>query len=494
MIGVYAVLVSRRKEEKDGNQTVGFAGYWLVGMCMVLALSTSLVLAEGGIVEGSMTSTAYGTFNGVPFIKYTGRFVGTTAGDYSVGFEIVAPKDPSQGNGILVMEAEHVMGGTAARDAYFTPAFLFGRGFSYAGIWWHPDDVDPFAGYSAEEANEILHNFALALRQDAAMQKMIGPLQKLYGVGLSKTTEPMLTFIASPAQSLLDFTFLIVPSWPGTDFKPPAGANRIMVFNVEADRIMSTLTGKHTEMLRETASNYRSYEVAGAPHVPDVPRMRELGPMYGVTSEGTTPLDWTPVMRALFIDGHLWTTAGVEPPPSTHLWDAPFGQIDAVYQSVYGLALETGINRDEIGNAQGGIRLPDVELGRGVYIAADPGSFYGMALFGSFQDLQCVSLADGSPRFADHATYVSLYTAQVENLVDQRFLLPEDAANLISQAAMSNVGDPAACAALPISAPILLPSTGPAADQGISILSVAFLGLIMLGAGFVACRLRKASR
>jgi len=45
----------------------------LLATCLALALSTSLVAAEGGIVEGSVTSTAYGTFNGVPYIQYKGR-------------------------------------------------------------------------------------------------------------------------------------------------------------------------------------------------------------------------------------------------------------------------------------------------------------------------------------------------------------------------------------------------------------------------------------
>ena len=72
------------------------------------------------------------------------------------------------------------------------------------------------------------------------------------------------------------------------------------------------------------------------------------------SSEGTTPLDWTPVARALFLAGHRWATEGIEPPPSAYLTEAPEGQIDPVYQAEYGLELETGIARDENGNALGG--------------------------------------------------------------------------------------------------------------------------------------------
>ena len=135
----------------------------LVAVCAALALPPPVAAAEGGIVPGSVVAKALGTFNGVAYTQYNGEFVGTTAGDYAVGFEIVAPTDPTRGNGITVVETMHVMGATVGRDAYFTPAFFYNRGFTYAGIWWHPAEVDPFAGYSAEEANQILHNFGLAL-------------------------------------------------------------------------------------------------------------------------------------------------------------------------------------------------------------------------------------------------------------------------------------------------------------------------------------------
>jgi len=453
-------------------------GFALV--CVALALVTHSAAAAGGIVEGSVVSTPYGTFNGVPYTKYTGQFVGTTAEDYSVGFEIVAPQDPVKGNGVVVLETLHVMGETLGRDAYFTSDFLFGRGFSYAGIWWHPADVDPFAGYSVEEANQILHNFTLALRQDPEMQGMVGSVNKIYGTAVSKANEPILTMLSSPAKSLLDLGFLIVPGWPHADYKPPEGAPRIMVFAAGNDRIRSALTGMHSEALLQDTSTYRSYEVAGAPHVPDVARMRELSLIYGITTEGTTPLDWSPVMRALFIAGHKWVMEGTEPPSSTHVWGAPYGQIDPVYKSVYGMDIVTGINRDELGNALGGIRMPDLVLGRGVYIAVDPSSFYGNGLFGAFQDLQCTPLEDGSPRFASHANYVSQYTAQVNTLVEQRFLLQEDADRLIAQATASNVGDPAGC----VAEPVLLPATGQSdARVATTVQQLVLLSLLVCGLG-----------
>jgi hypothetical protein len=166
---------------------------------------------------------------------------------------------------------------------------------------------------------------------------------------------------------------------------------------------------------------------------------------YGITSEGTTPLDWTPVARALFLAGHRWTKWGKEPPPSAYLAEAPEGQIDPVYQEKFGLELETGIARDENGNALGGIRLPDLEIGRGQYIALDPASFLGFGLFGAWEDLQCEPLPDGSARFRNHGKYVSQFKRHTRRLVRQGFLLRKDAKRLISEAARSEVGKPCAC-------------------------------------------------
>jgi len=376
----------------------------------------------------------------------------------------------------------HVMGGTAGRDAYFTPGFFYSRGFTYAGIWWHPADVNPMAAYDADEANQILHNFALALRQDPATQEMVGNLRHIYGYGVSKTNEPFLKLAQSPAQSLYDFVLLIVPSYFESEFHEPPGAGRMMVFNVEADRVLSRRDGEFVEELRGSSDKYRSYAVAGGAHMPDLPWVRTASAVYGTTSEGTSPLDWTPVVRALFIAGHLWTTEGVEPPPSIWIDDAPFGQMDALYESVYGMELETGINRDEMGNALGGIRLPDLDIGRGVYIPVDPASFLGMGLFGAFLDKQCESLEDGTMRFADHADYVAQFTAQANALVADRFLLRGDADQMIADAAASNTGDPAACTVGPIA---LLPTTGA------ELVSSGLVALLVLLAG-VATRRRRS--
>ena len=90
--------------------------------------------------------------------------------------------------------------------------------------------------------------------------------------------------------------------------------------------------------------------------------------------------------------------------------------------------------------------MPDLEIGRGQYIAFDPPSFFGFGLFGTWKDLQCEPLPDGSTRFRNHGSYVSQFTHHARRLVEDGYLLPEDAHRLISEAAKSEVGKPHACA------------------------------------------------
>jgi hypothetical protein len=66
-------------------------------------------------------------------------------------------------------------------------------------------------------------------------------------------------------------------------------------------------------------------------------------------------------------------------------------------------------------------------------------------LTGTWYDLQCVPLADGSPRFADHGDYVSRVVHQANALRNNGYLLEADAEALKEQAAESEVGMPGTC-------------------------------------------------
>ena len=205
---------------------------------------------------------------------------------------------------------------------------------------------------------------------------------------------------------------------------------------------------------------YRSYEIAGAQHfgwgniavnglsgaailLPDLAdSLNELAAIAGVQSDyvlpvidafdcieahpliNANPLDWNPVTRALFVAMGEWITDGTPPPPS--MWLTP-AEGEARYS-------DASMKRDSVGNALGGIRLPDVEVGRGRFYAVSPDSppAGGNIAAGAYFDLH--------HRFQNHGAYVRAFVAQANELLAARLLLKDDHEALITSAAESRVG------------------------------------------------------
>ncbi len=418
---------------------------------VLTALAASSAWA-GDVLEVPLAAEPYGTFDGVAYMKYRGRFVGGTAnGPYRVPYEVVAPEIPLEGNARVLLEPPHFFMGAGTRNVWFGPEFLFSRGFSHAQVGWSTrglsilDPAAPDVFLSAPDGtdDEIVADFAAALRADPVAQGLLGSIQRLYAIGFSQSSQPLHRLLHSGIldRGQLDLTILFTIAWYDVH-EPVQGAGRIIVLNTEGDvvaRNAAALRRNHTLF-----PNYRLYEVAGGAHVP--------GPAFG------NPLDWTPLLRAIFVAGNLWVTRGIEPPPSTLLEEKPkdsMGQypLDPVYSapqydpvrgdgSALGVLARTGIVRDENLNAIGGMRMPDVAVGRAQFIAVIPSP---LLVLGTFIDLQCELMPDGSVRFPNHGSYVSASAHAVNRLVKQRFLLEEEAAALVEQAAESNVGKRAAC-------------------------------------------------
>jgi hypothetical protein len=415
-------------------------------------------------------SEPFGTFGEVEYMRYTGRFVGTTAlGDYRMAFEIVAPAYPALGNGTVLIEPPHVTFGPAGRDLVLGRDFFFGHGFSYAAVGFGTfglNILDPTAtdliltGESVADLGpdpvtdfDILVQFVNALESDPFAVGALGSIERKYGYGVSQTAAVWQVVFHRPGgQDLLDFTLLHIDLWRPVfiddpfapqileilpeEFTPLIGIGKVIWVESEGDQLLSAGT---SAQLRRTVvgpdadlAHYRLYEIAGAPHfsgTPDDPLPPPFNPLA---------LDLAGVARAMFLAGDQWVRAGTPPPPSVLLASAPPGTIDPVY------GFETGIARDDNLNALGGIRFPDVEVGRAWFIASlvDQGV---PLLVGLWFDLQCVPRGDGSPRFADHGDYVSRVVHQANALRNGGYLLEADAEALKEQAAESEVGMPGTC-------------------------------------------------
>ena len=441
-------------------------------VAFTLAVFVAVAVAIGQPVDAGTlepgSSGPFGTFNNVDYIRYTGRFTGVTAkGAFRMPYEIVAPVLPSLGNGTVLVEPPHFILGLVGRDGILGRRLLFDRGFSYATVGFgdaglnilEPGATDLIIAGEPAIINdlpetrdpEILVQFAETIVTDPVATGILGPIQRRYAFGVSQTADAGLAaaFYGPGAVGVFDFTLLFVHLWGfffadtpelPEEFVPLDGIGKVIFVASEGDQFLSESVMLRRAVVGPLAhQNYRLYEVAGAPHF-------ALDPPFN-------PLDASVVARAAFIAGDEWVRFGAQPPPSALMESSPAGVIDPTYKAVLGIDIVTGIARDDNGNARGGVRLPDVELGRALFIASLPGfeiipDLPGIV--GLWFDLACEP-APGStsdlPRFRNHGEYVDAVAAQAEMLSAQRYLLPEDAGALISLAARSQVGKPGSCPA-----------------------------------------------
>ena len=441
---------------RSGRSGIGLLVLGLLALALVERADAATFI-EGG-------SSPYGTFAGIDYLRFTGTFVGTTAkGEYRVPYEIVAPADSRQGNGVVVFEPPHFIFGTGGRNSTLGPEMLFNRRFSHASVGFSNDGFNlldvtamdamiagqPVRAFEAPLLRdvEILKQFVESLDEVSMTGDALGPPKHVYAYGVSQTAEALYEVFYGPGGAgLFDLTVLHVPLWrppfarPDVlaalpdDFTPLPDVGKVMLVSAEGDLLIS-----QSIELRNAVSdpNYRLYEIAGAPHLADdmpvAPNIR------------TNPLELAPVVRAAFRAGDRWVRRHVSPPENSVLASAAPGEIDPFYGT------ETGIARDANGNAVGGVQFPDVATGRAFHLAAALDIAVGPGLFGLiglWSDLACLP-APGSgsaePRFGSHPEYVVAVLEQTLMLVAQGYLLPADETRIVQDAAASGVGEPGSC-------------------------------------------------
>jgi len=458
--------------------------------CIVAWTLMTMPAAAGTI--SNVSQEPFGTFNDIEFVRHTGRFEGTTSlGEFSVPFEVIAPADPEDDTGSVLLEVPQWSFAPFGRELVLGRELVFGRGISYASVGFGVDGgniLDPtfpnpvIAGqpvadpgrvrFSGPSDIEIIIQFVKAMRGVPDQVGIAGNIERLYTYGVSRSADTLVgiqqKITGTIDAELFDLTFLHNPAWaienpilpPGTfleelglggEFVPPTDVGAVMFVMAEADQLVFA-----SEVFRavDEIPGQRIYEVAGAAHTPTVAQLA------GVDT-GDNPVDHFAVMRGIFVAGDNWIRHGIAPPPSTLLESAPNGQIDPVH------GFETGIARDDDGNALGGVRLPDLAVGQALFIASDPtsGAPLGVPfltpLTGSHIDLECIPVAKEAARnrrpgpvghfgryryrFRNHGEYVSRFARQANRLVGQGFLLPADAEAMTTRAAESGIGKPGHC-------------------------------------------------
>ena len=198
--------------------------------------------------------------------------------------------------------------------------------------------------------------------------------------------------------------------------------------------------------------NVRMYDIAGGSHVlvPQAPRC-------------TLPpgrLDWAPVSRALLLRLDAWVSHNAEPPASELMPLEPTSGNPPALRAPTRLseAVIQVPKRDKDGNVLGGVRLPDIAVPTGTNGGQNQPQTFTCMLVGSFLPFAATKAerertGDDRPsieeRYHGRDDYVNRVRIAAQNLLGQGFLLPEDAAIIVQEAASSKLFAPALANAEP---------------------------------------------
>lgn len=197
-------------------------------------------------------------------------------------------------------------------------------------------------------------------------------------------------------------------------------------------------TGASGTAERPIPANVRIYDMAGASHVvvAKAPQSCTLAPGH---------LDWTPVSRALLLRLNDWVATNAEPPASRLMPLEPAGPEVALKAPTHLPAAVIQVpRRDADGNAMGGVRLPDMVAPLGTHGGLNQPTSRACMLIGAYTAFaptraQRESTGDSrlslAERYRNRDDYVNRIRAATRDLIQDGFLLPEDAAVIVQEAA-----------------------------------------------------------
>ena len=211
-------------------------------------------------------------------------------------------------------------------------------------------------------------------------------------------------------------------------------------------------TGASGTADRPLPNNVRMYDIAGGSHV-RVPKSPTCKLPPG-------RLDWTPVSRALLLRLDDWVSHNAEPPASELMPLEPAsGEPPALRAPTKFTAAVIQVpKRDSDGNALGGVRLPDIAVPTGTNGGQNQPQTFTCMLVGSFSAFAATKAerertGDIRPsieeRYRRRDDYVNRVRIAAQDLIVRGFLLPEDAAVIVQEAASSKLFAPAPANAAP---------------------------------------------
>jgi len=367
--------------------------------------------------------------------------------------------------------------------------FLQERGYSVAVVQWELGEGPQLPAFTDARGTKLfaegvgfaaVRDVAAYLRDGAAPgNPLAGAITRLYAVGYSQTARLMKSFLVNGfndagGKSVFDAVHIVnaaaggmplLDAGPGPGsvawetpghsnpehrgvheepftwadaMKAAAARSRklpLVIVNNTLNDYMGGRAALARTGMRGTADlaipeNVRVYDISGAPHTNSRTRNPECG-------EGQGQLDWSPALRAELVALDDWVR-GRAPPPS-RLFSLEARPADPeVFQAPGYLAgaVVTVPKRDADGNAQSGVVLPDVA----VPIAShgymnSPLTTMACRQAGTYRPFEKAALERLYPGGINE--YVTKVRVAARKLVDDRLLLPEDAA-VIGNAAAEN--------------------------------------------------------
>ena len=379
----------------------------------------------------------------------------TTTAPYRTRVLVRRPKDPAKFNGVVEVEWLNVSGGLdAAPDWGLGNAELLRSGSAWVGVSAQSVGVnslknDP-ARYGTLDHPGDAYSYDIYSQVGEALRRPTGTnllgnrrykIRTMIGDGESQSAFRMVTYVDAiqPQTNLFDGFFVHSRFAVGAaarrrraerDPEPDADPNR----HEEAGARARIGDGRPAPSRRPPArrrARYRLWEVAGTSHFDE----DGLHALTGIPKEQMVT---TPPLGSRSGSTRRPSATSSTPPSTT----SPAGPPAAPPRRTAPLvAITTGdtptIQRDELGNAHGGIRLPELEAPVAT-LSGEPGGGPGFcSLFGTTTAFDAARL---SSLYPTHRDYVTAFSKATDRLQRDGFLLPADAKEAKADASRSAVG------------------------------------------------------
>jgi Alpha/beta hydrolase domain len=365
------------------------------------------------------------------------------------------PKDPAKFKGVVQVEWLNVSGGLDASPNWgLGHRELLRGGFAWVGVSAQGVGVNSLKSskpdrYSTLEhpgdaySYDIFSQVGEALRRRSGTNMLGGhrfKVKRLIADGESQSAFRMVTYINAiqPMTRMFDGFFVHSrfsnaaavseggssaipnPTFIRTDGKAP-----ILVLESETD------VPRHVSARQPDNARYRLWEVAGTAHFDEdglnaltgipIEEMARTPPLGCAQRINSAPQRY--IVDTAIHDLARWASGGRPPPRAPRIEVAEGGTPTIV--------------RDQFGNAQGGIRLPQVEVPTAT-LSGEPGGGPGFcSLFGFTRAFDAAQLASLYPNERD---YVTKFDEAADRAVERGFVRPADAKEAKEVARRTSVG------------------------------------------------------